>query len=125
MRLATWTFAVWVASGIAFSCAHAPKAQPIVISAHVLDGAGMTFEATSLAIHMACPSAENCAFTRAQTLAWNDFAGRWDAAYRLGVEQWKDAKTRLDQPAADQAAALLTGLLGELATFQFVAQGAK
>jgi hypothetical protein len=105
-----------------FSCAHAQKVQPIVITSHVLDAAGLTFE--SVAAGMAAASQRN-ALTAEQVAAWNDFTVRWAAGYGAAVTQWVEAKQRLDQSAADQAVALLTGLLSELGTFQIVVMGAK
>ena len=100
------------------SCAHAPT-QPIVITSHVLDAAGMTFE--SVAAGMITASERN-ALTAEQVTAWNAFTVRWAAGYGAAVTAWIDAKQRLDQPAATQATAFLTGLLAELGTFQLVAQ---
>jgi hypothetical protein len=107
---------------LTIACAHVDtKVQPIVISSHVLDVAGMTFE--TVAAGMVAASNRNT-LTAEQVAAWNDFTVRWAVGYGAAVTQWVSAKQRLDQPAADQAVALLTGLLAELATFQFVAQGA-
>jgi hypothetical protein len=102
------------------ACAHAP--QPIVITSHVLDAAGMTFESVTAGMVSA---SERNALTREQVLAWNDFTVRWAAGYGLAVDRWVEAKKKLDSPAAEQAAALLTGLLAELGTFQIVAMGAQ
>lgn len=109
---------VALAGSLAASCAHAPV-QPIVISAHVLDAAGVTFE--SVAAGMTAASKSN-ALTAEQVTAWNAFTVRWAAGYGKAVTAWVDAKQRLDQPAATQATAFLTGLLAELGTFQLVAQ---
>lgn len=110
-----------VALCCAFSCATA-RTTPIVISAHVLDAAGMTFESVATGMQHA---SERNALTAEQVAAWNDFTVRWAAGYGAAVTRWVDAKQRLDSPAAEQAAALLTGLLSELGTFQVVVMGAQ
>jgi hypothetical protein len=111
-----------LALSCAMSCATTSKAQPIVITSHVLDAAGLTFE--SVAAGMAAASQRN-ALTAEQVAAWNDFTVRWADGYGAAVTQWVEAKQRLDQPAADQAVALLTGLLSELGTFQIVVMEAQ
>jgi hypothetical protein len=111
-----------LALSCAMGCATTSKVQPIVITSHVLDAAGLTFE--SVAAGMAAASQRN-ALTAEQVAAWNDFTVRWAAGYGAAVTQWVEAKQRLDQSAADQAVALLTGLLSELGTFQIVVMGAK
>ena len=100
-----------------FSCAHTQT--PIVITSHVLDAAGMTFE--SVAAGMVTAS-ERGTLTDEQVTAWNEFTVRWAVGYGKAVTAWVDAKQRLDQPAATQATAFLTGLMAELGTFQLVAQ---
>lgn len=113
-----------VVAVFALSCAMscAARVQPIVITGHVLDGGGMTFEAIEAGMMAA---SDRHALTREQALAWNDFRARWDSGYRSAAKQWKDAKANLDEPAAQQAAALITSLLAELATWQGVVLGAK
>lgn len=96
------------------------KVQPIVITGHVLDGAGMTFE--SVEAGMVAASNRN-ALTREQTLAWNDFRARWSAGYMSARKTWKEAKANLDEPAAQQALDIISSLLGELATWQTVVAG--
>lgn len=114
--------AIPVLAILAISACATTKVQPIVISAHVLDAAGLTFESVAAGM---IEASERDALTNDQIVAWNDFVVRWAAGYGLAVTQWVEAKQRLDQPAADQAVSLLTGLLSELATFQFVVQGAR
>lgn len=98
------------------------KTQPIIVSSHLLDAAGMTFEVVAAGMFEAAASG---ALTEEQVLTWNDFTIRWSLAYGKAVTQWVEAKQRLDLPAADQAAGLLTGLLAELGTFQIVLLGAS
>lgn len=103
------------------SCAHVDsKVQPIVITGHMLDVAGMTFESVEAGMRAA---SERQALTREQVLAWNDFLERWRVGYKASAAAWREAKTKLDKPAAEQAASLLTSLLSELATWQLVVAG--
>lgn len=116
------TASIAVLALVVTSCAHADhKVQPIVVTSHILDAVGLTFE--TVAAGMKAASARG-ALTAEQVTAWNDFTVRWAAGYGSAVEQWREAKKKLDQPAADQAAGLLTGLLSELGAFQIVLLGA-
>jgi hypothetical protein len=60
------------------------------------------------------------ALTREQALAWNDFLARWKAGYHGAAALWRTAKATHDEPLAEQAAAVLGTLLGQLATWQAV-----
>jgi hypothetical protein len=115
LAVGAWTFAVWVASGLAFDCAHAPSA--LVVTGDVLDGAGVTFEAVAAGMQSA---SDSHALTREQALAWNDFLARWKAGYHGAAALWRTAKATHDEPLAEQAAAVLGTLLGQLATWQAV-----
>lgn len=123
MRPRIATLAAVAALSCAIGCA-TTNPQPIVITGHMLDAGGMTFEAVNAAMTSVCPSAEQCRLSTEQVLAWNDFIARWDKGYRSAAKAWKESRAKLDEPAAQQAASLLTSLLGELASWQFVVQGA-
>jgi len=104
------------------SCAHTQKPpQPIVITGHTLDWAGATFEVVDAGMHAAHKAH---ALTNEQVVSYEEFVARWSAGYKLAAKQWKDARQKLDEPAVQQAASILTGLLSELATWQFVMMGA-
>jgi hypothetical protein len=104
------------------ACAHTqPLPPPIVITGQTLDWAGATFEVVDAGMRAANKAH---ALTDAQVVSYEEFVARWSAGYRLAAKQWAEARTKLDQPAVQQAVGILTGLLSELAQWQFVMMGA-
>jgi hypothetical protein len=101
------------------SCAHAPT-TPLIVSGEVLDGAGITFEAVAAGMQSLSDAHE---LTRERVLAWNDFLERWRAGYHSAAKAWRAARGA--DGGVDQAEAVLTSLLSELATWQFVVAGIR
>lgn len=104
------------------ACATTVRTQPIVITGHVLDFAGDTFEVVDAGMHAA---AAQHLLTDQQIASYEEFVARWDKGYRSAAKTWKEARQNLDEPAAQQAASILAGLISELGTWQFVMLGAR
>jgi hypothetical protein len=102
------------------ACAHVQPPPAIVITGQTLDWAGATFEVVDAGMHAANKAH---ALTDAQVVSYEEFVARWDKGYRQAAADWKEARKHLDQPAEQQAAGILTRLLTELATWQFVMMG--
>lgn len=108
---------------LAVACAHTqPAPSPIIITGTTIDWAGDAFEAVDAGMRAAH---DRHLLSDAQVVAYEAFVARWAAGYKSAAAQWKDARKRLDEPATQQAAAILTGLLTELATWQFVMLGSR
>ena len=114
MRPKTTAVVAVLALSCAIGCAHAPV-QPIAITGHTLDWAGATFEVVDAGMHAA---AKANALTNEQIVSYEDFVARWSAGYKRAAADWKEARLRLDEPAVQQAAGILTRLLSELATWR-------
>jgi hypothetical protein len=101
-------------------CAHAPSA--LVVTGATLDTAGAAFEATAAGMQAA---SDRNALTHEQRVGWNDFLARWKAGYKGAAALWRAAKETGDEGLAEQAGAVISTLLGQLATWQAVVQGVQ
>lgn len=91
------------------ACAHAPSA--LIITGSTLDAAGITMESVEAGMRSASDARE---LTREQVLAWNDFLARWKVGYPDACAAWRAAKAKQDDSSAEQAAAALAVLIGQL-----------
>lgn len=101
-------------------CAH--QASALAITGTTLDGAGITFEAVEAGMHSA---SDAHVLTAAQVEGWNDFLARWKVAYPNACAAWRAAKAKGDDSGAEQAAAALAELLGQLNSWATVLTEAR
>lgn len=98
--------------GVLVACAHA-QVSPLQVSEDVLHGAALTFEATSAGMRSV-----NGLLTEAQRVAWNGFAAKFDAGFKVASDAARAAEAKHDESGVQQAGAALGALLGELTTFE-------
>lgn len=100
---------------LSLACAHAPPA--LVITGDMLHAAKLSFVGTKAGMR----AADNQRLlTREQVLTWNVFEQKFDKSWGAACDLWEAAEVAQDKAQADQAAAIIAALLGELGTFSEV-----
>lgn len=113
LLLMTWTWAVWIASGVAFSCQHT---QAWAVSGESIDALGKTFLVTGQALDAAYDARQ---VTELQYEKWRAFVKYFKPTYDVAADRWLHG----DDSAAEHAAAVLAALSAELAGFALPSKG--